>query len=304
MELLAQTYFGDILHDVTQVLIIPVIIALLLLILYALWCVGRIVAEWLTSHRHFTVIIPRFLKAIVDASEEELPDVIMQSGLLGNQKRMLLTLWDYRCLPVDAHVALAKRLVDELDDQQARVISRTSTVSKIAPMLGLMGTLIPLGPGIVSLGYGDTNSLSASMLVAFDTTVAGLLVALATYVITKIRTRWYENYMTAFEAAITAILEKVDTQREKGAYEGMQPSQFAQMYLPMNAKEKKKAARTQECLAKKEQQDEKSAASIRAKFASSPNKQNEQGVEGLHSEGFINEDSRQLKQGEEDGQVF
>ena len=36
----------------------------------------------------------------------------------------------------------------------------TDLISKVSPMLGLMGTLIPLGPGIQALGNADTSALS------------------------------------------------------------------------------------------------------------------------------------------------
>lgn len=48
-------------------------------------------------------------------------------------------------------------------------------MAKLSPMLGLMGTLIPLGPGLAALGDGDVKILSTAMSVAFDTTVLGLL---------------------------------------------------------------------------------------------------------------------------------
>ena len=86
-------------------------------------------------------------------------------------------------------------------------------------MLGLMGTLIPLGPGLIALGVGDTLALSSSLGVAFDTTVAGLVVSLVTYVLTKVRSRWYENYMNALESATTGLLEKADALREADALE-------------------------------------------------------------------------------------
>lgn len=50
-------------------------------------------------------------------------------------------------------------------------------IAKLGPMFGLLGTLIPLGPGIVALGQGDTVTLSESMNVAFDTTIAGVISA-------------------------------------------------------------------------------------------------------------------------------
>ena len=80
-----------------------------------------------------------------------------------------------------------------------------------------MGTLIPLGPGIVALGQGDTATLSGSLLVAFDTTVAGLIVAAVVLVIAKIRRRWYDQYMSALEAAVTTLLERIDLMNGKGA---------------------------------------------------------------------------------------
>lgn len=40
---------------------------------------------------------------------------------------------------------------------------KANTVAKLGPMFGLLGTLIPLGPGIVALGRSDTAALSQSM---------------------------------------------------------------------------------------------------------------------------------------------
>lgn len=241
MDLLSQTYFNVILHNIAQVLLLPVVIVLIALILYALWCIGSIIIEFVSERRHFKVTMPEFLDDITNASASELPRIIADSDLLGSQKRVLLTLWDYRTLPVDSHVALAKRLIEECEDYNMKVLQRTQTVSKISPMLGLMGTLIPLGPGLIALGSADTQTLSASLLVAFDTTVAGLVVSLITYTITKVRQRWYDNYMSALEAASTAVLEKVDAQREAGTLDVDAPTDYAERLLGSKGKRKKRS---------------------------------------------------------------
>ena len=44
-------------------------------------------------------------------------------------------------------------------------------------MLGLMGTLIPMGPALVGLASGDIASMASNMQVAFATTVVGMAVA-------------------------------------------------------------------------------------------------------------------------------
>lgn len=41
---------------------------------------------------------------------------------------------------------------------------------QLGPILGLLGTLIPLGPGLAALGSGDIVTLAEALTVAFDTT--------------------------------------------------------------------------------------------------------------------------------------
>jgi len=80
-----------------------------------------------------------------------------------------------------------------------RRIERSDFMARIAPMLGLMGTLIPLGPGLSALGEGDLTVLTTAMSVAFDTTVLGLLVGIVGFVIGRVRRRWYEDVLTRME---------------------------------------------------------------------------------------------------------
>ncbi len=230
MDILAQTYVHDVLHIIAQALLVPTLVVLIALIVYVLWCIGSVIAESFTERRHFRINMPSFLDRIETASPSELHDVIAASNLLGWQKRVLLRIWDYRTLEVDAHVALAKRLLEEQDSIRAMKVDRTSTISRIAPQLGLMATLIPLGPGIVSLSTGDTATLSSSLLVAFDATVAGLVVSAVSFVVSRIRKSWYEDYMSALEAGSTAILEKVDEMRRADGMDVSEPTSFADMY--------------------------------------------------------------------------
>lgn len=78
-------------------------------------------------------------------------------------------------------------------------IERADFLTRLAPMLGLMGTLIPLGPGLAALGEGDVKILSTAMSVAFDTTVLGLLAGMIGFVIARLRRRWYDHALTKME---------------------------------------------------------------------------------------------------------
>lgn len=80
-----------------------------------------------------------------------------------------------------------------------RRIERADFITRLAPMLGLMGTLIPLGPGLAALGEGQLSILTTAMTVAFDTTVIGLLAGMIGFVIGRMRRRWYDAALTELE---------------------------------------------------------------------------------------------------------
>lgn len=78
-------------------------------------------------------------------------------------------------------------------------IERADFIARLSPMLGLMGTLIPLGPGLAALGDGDVKILSTAMSIAFDTTILGLLCGMIGFVIARLRRRWYDKALTKME---------------------------------------------------------------------------------------------------------
>jgi biopolymer transport protein ExbB/TolQ len=188
------------------------------------------VAEFFSERKHFKVVMPKFLAALMSAEEDGIPAVIQESGLLKRQKLALLTVYDYRMLPGDALVALIKRLVDEEESRYDRISGRNNMAARVSPMLGLMGTLIPLGPGIQALGSADTELLSASLLIAFDTTVAGLVVAAVCMVIGKIRSIWYANYMSALDSGMATMLQKIEDMRAEGKIVVQEPTDYAFLF--------------------------------------------------------------------------
>ena len=80
-----------------------------------------------------------------------------------------------------------------------RRIERADLLARAGPMLGLMGTLIPLGPGLAALGRGELEPLATAVTVAFDTTVLGLLVGICGFVIGRLRRRWYDQLLERME---------------------------------------------------------------------------------------------------------
>jgi len=85
-----------------------------------------------------------------------------------------------------------------------RRLDRTRMLVRAGPALGLMGTLIPLAPGLAALERGDVGALAADLRVAFAATVLGLLVGTVAFALTLARTRAYTEDLAALERAVAA----------------------------------------------------------------------------------------------------
>ena len=184
----------------------PVIVILLGLLVFSLFLVGWLITEGVTERRRLKVWMPQLVDAI---KEQTIPLAlrIKRSGLLRRHKVALLEVTDHRELTDSMREALAIRLVDEARGRAETIVKISDMVVRLGPVFGLLGTLIPLGPGIIALGQGDTYTLSQSLLTAFDTTIVGLICAAMAAIVSAIRKRWYANDISILETLMDCILE-------------------------------------------------------------------------------------------------
>lgn len=68
---------------------------------------------------------------------------------------------------------------------------------KFGPMLGLMGTLIPMGPALAGLAQGDIGSMAYNMQIAFATTVVGLVIAMIGTMVYAVKRHWYGDEISS-----------------------------------------------------------------------------------------------------------
>lgn len=198
----------DILRVITGALQIPTIIILLILIGAAVFMLGSIIAEYFTDHRKLKTSIPALIDDLQDSVSPKMISVIDDAEILPRQKDALKYLIRRVSYPDNTREALARQLIADEEERYRKITRVTDIIARVAPMFGLMGTLIPLGPGLIALGQGDTKTLSDSLLIAFDTTVAGLVAGAVSYVVSGIRKSWYEQYMTALETLMETVLEE------------------------------------------------------------------------------------------------
>ncbi len=211
-----STYIQEILAQFAQALMVPAMVVLVVLIALAIFSIGSVLVELACERRHFQVALPETITALEEASYADVNETVLKTPLLWSQKAALLTVANNAGLPEDALYALAKSEVNRVIARYRKIVGRTDLITKIAPMMGLMCTLIPLGPGIVAMGQGDVSTLSSSLGVAFDGTVAGLVSAVVSMSVSHVRKGWYGRYQSALEALMTTLLEKIERERAAG----------------------------------------------------------------------------------------
>ena len=65
--------------------------------------------------------------------------------------------------------------------------------TRVAPMLGLVATMIPMGPALKALADGQIADVSRQLMVAFSAVILALIASAITYTVAQVRRRWYAS---------------------------------------------------------------------------------------------------------------
>ena len=89
---------------------------------------------------------------------------------------------------------------DELDVYAHSLLEAPRIASRVTPMLGLVATMIPMGPALKSLSDGNLAQVSENLMVAFSAVILALIAASITYWIVNVRRRWLAEELLEVEA--------------------------------------------------------------------------------------------------------
>ncbi len=168
----------NVFYLISTALLIPVMLVLLVSLVQVVSMLGQLLREYLLRSRH--------------------------AGSLDSYCRALMH--NTRPLPnlqpaADAQIAWR----DE--------VKRITGLARRGPALGLMGTLIPLGPALVGLAAGNLQMMSENLVIAFATTVVGLLIGTMAGAIVGVKKRWYRTDAALVEFALARVLERIHSQQ-------------------------------------------------------------------------------------------
>jgi len=182
----------------------------LIFAVFAIFAFGGLISDYNCRIKLNREYKEKLIFALVNASSiDELKSIVSDSEIYDNQKEVLLKVVNAHSLSIESRESWALNLIEDEEVVMAKSLERVDIVTRIGPTLGLMGTLIPMGPGLAALGSGDVSTLANAIIVAFDTTVVGIGAGAVAYVVAKIRRRWYEEYSSNLQLFVNAVLENL-----------------------------------------------------------------------------------------------
>ena len=192
---------SDIMFWISTGLLVPVIVLLILLFFRSLLLVGSFFGQYV-SIRKTDKLIREQMETLhvnnVDHFAEKLPE----------KSNSLVVMFMKRILAEQQNKAQVQRLLANFEIAADKDLAMSKTLTKLGPILGLMGTLIPMGPALVGLSTGDIASMAYNMQVAFATTVIGLVAGAIGFLTQQVKQRWYLQDMTNLECLVEVLNEK------------------------------------------------------------------------------------------------
>ncbi|HEY1690221.1 MAG TPA: MotA/TolQ/ExbB proton channel family protein [Solirubrobacteraceae bacterium] len=193
---LATLSIAEVLAKIASALRIPVLILALLLLLLCALELGRFAGELYRRARTGRQALRQLVtQVLADPGRAATLSRRAPTRIAGDTLVQIA-----RALLAGEPLGIEHALADyELASQ--RRLESTRILVRAGPALGLMGTLIPLAPGLAALGHGDIVTLAGDLRTAFAATTIGLLVGTVAFALTTTRTRMYSEDLTALERA-------------------------------------------------------------------------------------------------------
>lgn len=192
---------SDILYWISTGLLVPDIVLLIVLFGRALLLVGSFYGQYL-SIRKTEALLRNELNALTPATVMELADKLPEKS------SSLVISYIRQVLQAHESPAQIQRLLANFEIAADKDLAISKTLTKLGPILGLMGTLIPMGPALAGLASGDIASMAYNMQIAFATTVVGLVAGAVGFLTQQVKQRWYLQDKTNLEFLSELLNEK------------------------------------------------------------------------------------------------
>jgi len=169
------TQLEHLMYQLSDFFMAPVLLLIAALFIYSLFATGQYFSQSLQRRRYYSSFL-----------------TLLNTGL-GKNSHLKLNGYPMAAL-ANEHPNISK---DQLDVAALKELEGVRNVSRLAPMLGLIATMIPMGPALKSLADGNIQGISENLIVAFSAVIFGLIIASITFWIASVKKRWMVEELVA-----------------------------------------------------------------------------------------------------------
>ena len=179
MEIISRALFG-----IANSLLIPDVILLIFFFFRALMLLGGTYNQFMTRRKY---------SRLLDETIKELRSkgVGALRSLLPEKADSLFVKYLKDLLDHPASEEYADFLISHYETEAAKDVNLSRLLTKLGPVLGLIGTLISMSPALVGLSTGDISGMAYNMQVVFSATVVGLVISAVGLFTQQLKSRWY-----------------------------------------------------------------------------------------------------------------
>jgi biopolymer transport protein ExbB/TolQ len=190
---------GTLLADAAEVLRLPVIGLTFAALAVACWELGRFGTELIRRVRGRR----RTAAALAAAADARALPAALSAALPSRAVAAAAS----ALVACGADVPAQERALAGFELAAQRRLEPVRLLVRVGPALGLMGTLIPLAPGLGAVAEGDVATLATELRTAFAATVLGLAVGTVGFAISVVRARLYAEDLELLEGLAGRLRE-------------------------------------------------------------------------------------------------
>ncbi|GHE94574.1 MotA/TolQ/ExbB proton channel family protein [Thalassotalea profundi] len=154
----------------SKLLMAPVIVLICALVIYAFYALGQFASQWLLRKKSRVIYTQQLSQNYTD------------------------TITTHEGYPIHNYfINNPQASDDELEVVALKQLETLRVVTRIAPMLGLIATMIPMGPALQALADGNIQGISENLIIAFAAVIWGLVISTITFWPASVKKRWCAN---------------------------------------------------------------------------------------------------------------
>ncbi len=195
-------FLNKLIYWISTGFLVPTVLALVFLFFRALLLLGSFYGFYMNRLKTRRQVVP-----LVNGLHQ---DTVLELNTGGIPSSPFKEALDRIISHASSEVIREKVLTDyELLTQKELDLART--LSKVGPILGLIGTLIPIQPALVGLSNGDLTSIAKNMQEGFASTIIGLIIGGVGFITLQVKQRWYNEDLADLEFIHELISEQNET---------------------------------------------------------------------------------------------